>query len=269
MDFIKKHYEKVLLGIVLVGLAGAAAVLPFFISSEQAKLKDLTEMILHPKVTPLTNINLAPLEATLKRVATPAVLDLSAPNRLFNPMPWQQTPPPERALILAERVGPTSLVVTNINPLYLKLSLDSVTTSDSGPKYIIGIEKPAPTGIQKVKTQTTCAMNPPTRTKDFQMVEIKGPAEDPTQITVELSDTKERAVIAKDKPFRRVEGYTADLIYEPEKKHWDNLRVNYRPPPAFAGEEYNIVAINQTEVVLSAKSNGKKWTIKATPTSSP
>jgi len=31
----------------------------------------------------------------------------------------------------------------------------------------------------------------------------------------------------------------------------------------FNNEEYTIVAINQNEVVLSAKSNGKKWTIRS------
>jgi hypothetical protein len=29
MDFLKKHYEKIILGVVLIGLAVAVAVLPF------------------------------------------------------------------------------------------------------------------------------------------------------------------------------------------------------------------------------------------------
>ena len=35
MDFLKKHYEKVLLGVVLVGLAVGAALLPWMISKER------------------------------------------------------------------------------------------------------------------------------------------------------------------------------------------------------------------------------------------
>jgi hypothetical protein len=54
----------------------------------------------------------------------------------------------------------------------------------------------------------------------------------------------------------------ADLHYAPENKHWTARRVG--APLQFNGEDYNIVAINQNEVVLSAKSNGKKWTIKNT-----
>ena len=41
MDFLKKHYEKVLLGVVLLGLAVAVAFLPFKIASEKQKLEDM------------------------------------------------------------------------------------------------------------------------------------------------------------------------------------------------------------------------------------
>jgi hypothetical protein len=52
----------------------------------------------------------------------------------------------------------------------------------------------------------------------------------------------------------------ADLKYTPENKTWTARRVG-SGPLTFAGEEYNIVAIGTNEVVLSAKSNQKKWTI--------
>jgi hypothetical protein len=31
MDFLKKHYEKILLGVILLGLVAAAVLLPFMI----------------------------------------------------------------------------------------------------------------------------------------------------------------------------------------------------------------------------------------------
>jgi hypothetical protein len=266
MDFLKKHYEKVLLGVVLIGLAVAVAVLPFFISSEQQKLRDLTSVVLNPKVKPLTNLDLSLPEQALKRLATPAVIDFGPPNRLFNPMPWQKAA--DGKLIPATRVGPTALVVTNITPLYLKLTLDSVTVSDSGPKYVIGIEKQAaPTPGQRSKKQTYCTLNPPTKNETFTMVDVKGKPEDPAQVIVELKDTGEKAVITKDQPFKRVDGYTTDLYYPLEKKPWNNRRVSSQL--SFNGEDYSIVAINQNEVVLAAKVNGKKWTIKANPTAPP
>jgi hypothetical protein len=268
MDFLKKHYEKVLLGVVLIGLAVAVAVLPFFISSEKAKLNDMKSAVLHPKVKPLTNLDLTMPEQALKRLASPAVIDFGPPNRLFNPMPWQKAA--DGHLILRDSVGPNRIVVTNITPLYLVLTLDSVTPSDAGSKYVIGIEKQAaPTPGQRNKRQSLCSLNPPTKNETFTMLEVKGKPDDPSQIVVQLNDTGEKAIITRDQPFRRIDGYTADLHYDLEKKVWTHRRVKEGPPLSFNGEEYNIVAINQNEVVLSAKLNGKKWPIKANPTAAP
>ena len=66
--------------------------------------------------------------------------------------------------------------------------------------------------------------------------------------------------VTKDQPFRRVDGYMVDLKYAPESKVWTTRRVG--AALSFNGEDYNIVAITENEVVLSAKSNQKKWTIK-------
>ena len=261
MDFLKKHYEKILLGVVLIGLAVAVAFLPFVISGEQAKLKEMSDAVLTPRPKPLTNLDLTVPETALKRVATPAVIDFGAPNRLFNPMPWQKTA--DNKLILGAKAGPTALTVTNVAPLYLKLSLDRVETIADAPKYDIIIEKQAAATLaQRGKKQTYCKLNDKNDT--FQLVEIKGKPEDPSQLIVVLNDTGEKAVISKDKPFQRIDGYKADLRYELEKKSWPDCRVNSKPL-TFNGEEYNVVGINQNEVVLSAKSNGKKWTIKTNP----
>jgi hypothetical protein len=263
MEFLKKNYEKLLLGIVLLGLAGAVACLPFLIASENEKLKKAAEVVTNPRVKPLTNLDLTVPELALKRVGTPAMIDFGPPNRLFNPMPWQKAA--DARLIPVSKVGPTALVVTNITPLYLRLSLDSVTPPDvsGNATYIIGMEKPGATAAQKIRSQFSCTINPPTKNKTFLMLEVKGKPEAPSEIVVQMLDSGEKAVISTNKPFQRVEGYTADLRYEPEKKHWDNCRVGARQMPSFNGEEYNIVAINKDEVVLAAKSNGKKWTIKA------
>jgi len=265
MDFIKKHYEKVLLGVVLVSLAVAVVFLQFVVSSEQAKLTELTTSILHPKVKPLTNLDATILDSALKGVAAPAMIDLGPPNRLFNPMPWQKSV--DGRLIPSEKVGPNAVTVTNIVPLYLRLTLDSVTASDSGPKYVIGIEKQAAaTATQRTHKQSLCSLAPPTKNDTFTMVDVKGKPDDPAQIMVQLNDTSERAIITKDKPFTRIDGYMADLRYDPEKKSWPDKRVGAVLP--FNGEDYKIVAINGNEVVLSAP-NQKKWTIKHAQTAAP
>jgi len=47
---------------------------------------------------------------------------------------------------------------------------------------------------------------------------VNGPLENPAQLVLGLTDTGEEAVLSKDKPFRRVDGYMADLKYDPESK---------------------------------------------------
>ena len=119
MDFLKKHYEKILLGVVLVGLAGAVVSMLFVISGEQQRLQDMANSVLHPNVRPLTNLDMTIAEQALKRAATPVSVDLGPPNRLFNPMAWQKSS--DGRLLPREKVGPGLLVVSNVQPLYLIL----------------------------------------------------------------------------------------------------------------------------------------------------
>src|SRR5260370_1770304 len=173
--------------------------------------------VLNPKVKPLTNLDLTVPEQALKRLASPAVIDLGPIKRLFNPMPWQKAS--DGHLILRASVGPNRIVVTNIVPLNLVLTLDSVNTSGSVPQYVIGIEKQAAaTPGQRNKRQSLCSLNPPTKNDTFTLLEVKGKPDEPSQIITHLNDTGEKAVITKEKPFTRVDGYTADLHYDLDKK---------------------------------------------------
>ncbi len=260
MDFLKKHYEKVLLGVVLLGLAVAVAFLPLKIANEKQTLLNMRQQLINPKVKPLTNLDLTVPDNTLKRVAVPVTLDFSAPNRLFNPMLWQKAA--DGHLIKADEsnIGPKALVITQIIPLYLKLTLDSVTTLGSEPRYVIGIENEAAANAHdRYKRQKFCS--PQEKTELFTLRGVKA-TPNPTNVVVllELNDTRKRVELSKDQPFRRVDGYMVDLKYPPESKTWKNRRVGAKLP--FNGEEYNIVAISEDEVVLSAKSNQKKWTVK-------
>ena len=265
MDFLKKHYEKVLLGIVLLGLAVAAAFLPFKIASEKQKLEDMRNTLMHPKVKPLTNLDLSLPDSVLKRVATPAMVDFSAPNRLFNPMLWQKAADGRLIKVDSTNIGPNAVTVTKMAPLYLKLTLNDITMTDSGPRCKIGVDDEAAVNLKDRHKEKYCKLGDKNET--FALRDIKISPDNPTNVTValELNDTRQRVTIAKDQPFRRVDGYMVDLKYAPENKTWSNRRVG--ASLSFNGEDYNIVAIAENEVVLSAKSNRKKWTInyKASP----
>lgn len=263
MDFLKKHYEKILFGVVLLALIAAAGLLPFLVSSERHDLEDKRNTLTTPRAALLTNVDMSLANAALDRMANPTPVLLGKPNKLFSPMPWQRDP--EGHLVPGSKLGPEVLVVTNMVPLYTLVSLDSVMVYESGCKYVLKVERQAAADVSKRgKRSFYCTTNAPgNKTEVFTLLEVLGKPEEPSQLHVELADSGDRVTITKETPYKRVDGYLVDLSYEPEKRSWPHCRVG--GSLTFNGEEYSIVSITQNEVVLSAKSNQKKWTIKYNP----
>jgi hypothetical protein len=275
MDFVKKHYEKILLGFVLLGLVGALVFLPFMIASDQQKLKDMSYGVIHPPAKPIPGLDLTRETDVLGRLQSPYKLDFSTTNKLFNSVPWQKTPAGQLIKLATDNVVSLA-VVTKITPLYLILTLDSMETNsmetnEVGTRYVISMERQASALLpQRVKKQHYASIGEKVGEKNnaFIIREVSGSPADPgtLRLIVQLTDTGESATLSKDKPFRRVDGYSADLKYDPEKKTWQGQRIG--ASLKFAGDDYIIVAIDQNSVVLSARSNQKKTTLIYNPQSS-
>ena len=270
MDFIKKHYEKILLGFVLLGLVGALVFLPFVIASDRDRQEQMKEGIIHGKVTPLAALDLARETNVLARLQSPYKLDFSTTNKLFNPVPWQRTPDGRPVKLAASDVVGLA-VVTKITPLYMILTLDSIETNEFGARYVISMERQAAAlPAQRGKRQHYASVGEKVGEKNdaFTIREVSGSPADPgtLKLMVQLTDTGETATVSKDKPFRRVDGYTADLKYDPEKKTWPGQRLNANLK--FAAADYIIVYIDSGAVILKARSNDKKTTLPYNPQSS-
>jgi len=266
MQFIKKNYEKVLLGLVLLGLVAVAVFLLFLVSGEKQAQEDRRNKIINRPVKPLPAIDATPTEALLKRGETPLVLNFSDNvHKLFNPVRWQKT---ADGRLLKNPVGTDvqKLEITKITPLYFTVSLESVNPSESGPRYVIVIEQQAADKASFRGKRSNYVSKGDKKEygeskETFTLRDVIGPAENPTQVILEMSDMDDKTIsISKDKPYRRIDGYMADLKFTPENRNFPNRRVGDKI--TVAGEDYNIVAIAENEVVLSAKSNQKKWTIK-------
>jgi hypothetical protein len=269
MQFIKKNYEKVLLGLVLVGLVGAAVLMLFLVGNERQAQEERRMKIIHRPAKSLPPVDLGRADTLLKRAAMTVVLVLSDNNnRLFNPVRWQKS---ADGRIFKNPVGMDiqKLEITKITPLYLTVAFDSVNVLDSGPRYVITVEQQAEAKANMRGRHAYYVSKGDKKeyneNKDsFTLRDVQGPADNPTELVLGLSNPEKTISISKEQPFKLVEGYTADLKFPPENKTFLNRRVG---DPVYskilvAGEEYNIVAITENEVVLSAKSNQKKWTIK-------
>ncbi len=269
MEFIKKNYEKIILSVVLLGLVGVLAMMPLMIITDQQRMKDLPTTIIPRHVEPLAPLDLSRQQAVVDRLKSPYDLDLSTTNKLFNPVQWQKTR--DGRIVKAAGLGPNTAVVTKITPLYYIISLDSVITNEASPRYVFSIEdQSAAVPVQRRRRphyastgETVMDKTVAGKNEGFTLVDVKGPPDNPGQLEVKLADTGAVEPVSAAKPFRRVDGYTADVKYDPDKFSAAGLRVGDHL--AFAGDDYNVIAIDKNAVILLAQSNQKKYTLPYAP----
>jgi hypothetical protein len=261
MDFIKKHYEKILLCLVLLGLVGALVMMGFIIEADKEKFSETTApFFTTPK--PLPELDFTRQTNVLERLQVPLDLDFSTTNKLFNPVQWQKDVNGNLIKIqTGHEIGADAAVVTKITPLYFIISLDSVETNELGARYAISVQRQAAMYPAARRPQRHFA-SVGDKNQVFTLVSITGAPENPDQLTLKLSNG-DPAVVSKDKPFQRVDGYSADLKYDLEGQKWQGRRVG--ADLKFAGDDYNIVAIHQNEVILSEQSNQKRTTLQYAP----
>ena len=263
MEFVKKHYEKVILCAVLLGVVGFLVFLPFVISHDQAEQKAMAVTITKPKVAPLAPLNLSRWKSASERLATPADFDFSSTNKVFNPVEWKKAPNGDLIKVKTGSEIVEAVVVTKITPLYLLVTLDQVTTNQTGARYAIGVERQgAATPALRRKVQRFVSVDD--KKKDLlTLVNVKGAPESPDELVVKLADSGDTISISKEKAYQRVDAYTADLKYDPERKTFSGRRLG--SAVSVGGQDYIVVAIDADEVILSAQSNQKRTTLRYTP----
>ena len=264
MDFIKKHYEKIVLSAVLLGLVGALVFLPFLIDADRERMVQMrTVFTRNPR--PLPDLDFSRQENVMERLKSSYDLDLSTTNKLFNPVEWQKDASGNLIkIVTGHEVGADAAVVTKITPLYFVVTLDSVQTNELGAIYIIGVERQA-AAIPQLRHKRQHYVTSGEKNDDFTLITdgVKGDPDNPDELLLKLADTGEPVSVSKEKPFQRVDGYAADLRYDPEKKFFQGRRVG--ATLSFGGDDYLIVAIDQNGVILSAQSNQKKTTLRYAP----
>jgi len=172
-------------------------------------------------------------------------------------MVWQKAPDGRFIKISSgNEVGVGAVVITNIEPLYLILSLDAVTTNEMGARYTIRIEKQAATVVSKRRPQSRYVSKGDKPNDFFALLDVKGPADNPDALVVKLVDTGDIVEISKQKPFQRVEAYSADFRYDPERKSFRGRRIGDHV--FFYNTDYQVVDVSQNELVLLDQSNQKK-----------
>jgi hypothetical protein len=276
MEFIKRNYEKIILSLVLIGLVGVLALMPVVIILDRAKMDDLRRIYLPKKPVALPALDMSRQDKVIERLKSPYELDFSATNKLFNPVQWQKSPDGRLIKIVkGTEVGPGAVVVAKITPLYYIIALVSADTNGLAPRYSMSIEdQTAPVASQRRKRlhyvskgETVRDLMVPGKNEGFTLLDVKGPPDNPDEMVVRLADTGEMAKLSKSQPFRRADGYAADLRYDPERNNTTVNAAGLRLGAymRFADDEYNIIAIDKNDVILLAQSNQKHYTLRYAP----
>lgn len=258
MEFLKKHYEKILLGAVLLGLAVAAAALPFAIKQAEADLSQVTAVKPQTKIRP--PIDMSTNEAALMTLTNPPRLILSGDHNVFNPVVWKTNS--EGKFFKFLDVGPKAIKIVKLAPL----------------QYIIAFEKTNGQGFNFMVTRDVAVARLPSRPAsrfsklneksvpvgEFILRGVEGPADNPGKFKLEILDTKETVTITRDTPYRKVEGYSADLYYDPDKKSFTDVRtVGFNSEITLGGEIYKVIDITENQIRLQSVSTSKQYTIGA------
>ena len=264
MNFIKKNYEKVLLGAVLLGLVVSLLLGQAIIQHDKDALTQIVNGIIHGTPKALQALPMSREEDSLNRVQGPYQLDFETTNRLFNTMQWQRTPNGRVIKISnGNEVGERALKVMNIRPLDFVLKFESFEpASQSSPaRYQVTVEHDGATNPMERRPKKHF-LSPGEKEQSLSLLSVSGPANSPV-LTIQILETGEKVTVTMDKPFHEVESYQADLTYPPENKHWNNQRVG--ATLKFYNNNYNVVVIDQNEVVISAESNQKRTTLPYQP----
>jgi hypothetical protein len=171
---------------------------------------------------------------------------------------------PDNTLVRKDtKTGAQVAVVAGIAPLYLVLKLDAVMTNELGARYNISVEnQAASTPAKRVAHHHYVSVgDKPNDT--FQLLEVKGPPENPDALVLKIMDTGETATVTHGQPFRRVDAYVADLRYDPEKRAFHGLRAGSKV--SFNGTDYQVADISQNGLVLEDQSNQKKTPLPFAP----
>jgi len=261
------HYEKLILSLMLVLLAVAVWILFQETQQEAQKLQEFKTSLRKGKTQSVKTVDLSTNAALRAMAQKSRWVSWVGTNNLFNPVKWQQGA--AGALIKVQsgkEVGPEALVITGIRPLHFIVRCENPTSNGCYLSFTNEMVSPGRRPKQQVFLSPS-SLDKTNRFYDFSAMtnrffvprQIKGAPDDP-EWTLEL-DNSDRIAVTKDKPYVRVEGYEADLRYPVNNKAFPKLRVGTNYVVRLEGEEYKVVAINEREVVLSARLNDQQTTV--------
>jgi hypothetical protein len=262
MEFLKKHYEKLILSVVLLGLAAVAATLPMKVNQEKAREEERKNTLINPTVKPYPPVDLTTNQQVLTKVKSPIKFDIAGKHNLFNPVTWVERGNGE-LVKMQGNAGLDALEITAINPLRMIMTLDNVL-----PVAGAG-------GAQEFKYEVTvtregAARNPKqSRAMSVNLSAagigtlraVQGPPDNPTNLVMVLDNPNRTQVsLSKDRPYSEMIGYAADL--KCSLPPLDRKGVKVGDTIVLGTDVYTVRTIDKESVTLQDKRTQKTFTKK-------
>ncbi len=238
MEFLKNHYEKLILGVIVLGLVISAVMVSMKTSDEEISFSAYER-----KASP---IDLSTNEAAMARFDTEHELNLEDKHYLFNPGVWQRKP--DGSFITGSQLGPKGLTIKDIRPLKFMVVFADTTTG-STPRCSMRIQRVTPPGERGLPEAVSSTLMAVGDENDFFTLTEMRPPEAPQEVILQMKNSEEVVTLEKGgEPYQRIEGYIADLRYDAENKNFD--RVREKSSLVLSGETNNIVSVTSDEIVL-------------------
>lgn len=245
MDFIKKHYEKVVLSVVLVAVALTVLFLTIQVGGVKTEIEEQKQAKAVKKGASYPVLNLSTQQMVVARTAQKLRVVLDGPHNTFNPGTWEKSGDGVRRK--QGKAGLGGLTVTRLIPLNLVITYRGAVGLAENPRYQFAVAREFEKQPGR-RQPVVSSLNAGAKDNVLSIVEVRGPKEDPTEIVCELVETRERFVLSRTKDFRKTYGFAADLRADgkdyPAKRIDDTLLLS--------GVNYKIVAIGKDELVVSA-----------------
>jgi hypothetical protein len=271
MQFLKNHYEKVILSLVLVGLVAAVVVLLINVGTVKTSLKRVEDTL----VVQQKPVQLRPREpfiAALQSATNPPALDLGAGHRVLNPYKWVADA--SGNLIKVEKgdeIGAGALQVVNVINLYYEFSFERVSGTGDNPRYAFSALRGGAADLNDRKRKRTVYVSVGQKSPSFPYVdgdatvtlkEVVGDPAKPDALVLDLERPEEAGGtieirVTPTEPYRELMTREADLNYPPEGRNFRSVKVG--DSLQLGSDTYKVIAITDKQIILESQTRKRTY----------
>ena len=264
----RQHYEKIILSVALMLLAGAVLYLFGESRRQVVIIRGIPTDFAGKAVKAVGAVNLSANAATLKRAEKPLALEFSGPHNLFNPVEWRINKGATEVtkVVSSDQVGaPAMRLAEPIRSIHLAVAFGQTATSGVGDQLVVNgyvmyvtNELYVATARQRVG-RLFVSLNATNKDAPFILRDVQGTPQEPTGLTGEFKEGGEKFSFAPGQAFFKSIGFEANLRFPNSTNTTGFLRKGSSID--IDGLPHKVVDITSNAVVLSEDSNGKQHSV--------